>query len=79
MRHRAVGVLVLLAAAVVAAGAASAGGHRAQRAPPQVVPEAPLKDCTPINARYGYYANPWCTPEEQARWDRWSAGRRSVR
>ena len=30
----------------------------------------PLKDCTRLNGRYGYYGNPWCTPAEQDRWDR---------
>jgi hypothetical protein len=75
MLHRAVGALVLLAPAVLAAGAASAGGQRAQRAPRQIVRDAPLKDCTRINGRYGYYGNPWCNAHEQDRWDRWSAGR----
>lgn len=37
------------------------------------VREAPIKDCTRLNGRFGYYGNPWCTPEEQARWDKWSA------
>ncbi len=32
-----------------------------------------IKDCARINGRYGYYGNPWCTPREQARWDKWSA------
>ncbi|AHB50190.1 hypothetical protein W911_10535 [Hyphomicrobium nitrativorans NL23] len=39
----------------------------------------PLKDCTRLNARYGYYANPWCTAAEQDRWDRWEARRLSGR
>jgi hypothetical protein len=38
--------------------------------------EAPLKDCTRLNGRWGYYGNPWCTPAEQLRWDRWDAQRR---
>lgn len=36
---------------------------------------APVKDCTRFNGRFGYYGNPWCTPAEQQRWDRWEAGR----
>jgi len=30
----------------------------------------PVKDCTRINGRWGYYGNPWCTPAEQDAWDR---------
>jgi hypothetical protein len=35
----------------------------------------PLKDCTRLNGRYGYYGNPWCTPAEQLAWDRAEAKR----
>lgn len=35
----------------------------------------PVKDCTRINARYGYYGNPWCSPAEQQAWDRAEARR----
>jgi hypothetical protein len=35
----------------------------------------PLKDCTRINGRWGYYGNPWCTPAEQLAWDRAEAHR----
>lgn len=38
-------------------------------------PSPPIKDCTPINSRFGYYGNPWCTEAEQQRWDRWVARR----
>jgi hypothetical protein len=41
--------------------------------------DAPVKDCTRFNGRFGYYDNPWCTPAEQARFDRWQANRRSAR
>lgn len=37
--------------------------------------DVPLKDCTRLNGRNGYYGNPWCTPAEQKRWDRWQAQR----
>lgn len=43
-------------------------GHR-----PSDIYRAPLKDCTRFAGRYGYYGNPWCTPAEQERWDRWEA------
>lgn len=36
---------------------------------------APPKDCTRFNGRFGYYGNPWCTPAEQERWDRWQVPR----
>ncbi len=35
----------------------------------------PVKDCTRINGRWGYYGNPWCSKAEQLRWDRWDATR----
>ena len=35
----------------------------------------PLKDCTRINGRWGYYGNPWCTAREQDAWDRFEARR----
>ncbi len=36
---------------------------------------APVKDCTRINGRWGYYGNPWCTKAEQQQWDRATSGR----
>jgi hypothetical protein len=36
----------------------------------------PLKDCTRVNGRFGYYGNVWCSPAEQERWDRFDAARR---
>lgn len=33
----------------------------------------PVKNCTKVNGRNGYYANPFCTPEEQRRFDIWEA------
>jgi hypothetical protein len=64
--------LALLGAGL--SGEAIAKNDRGQRARPDVR-YTPPKDCTPINGRYGYYGNPWCSPGEQAAWDRWSAGR----
>ncbi|MDQ8700289.1 hypothetical protein [Hyphomicrobium sp. LHD-15] len=40
---------------------------------------SPPKDCTRFNGRFGYYANPWCSPAEQERWDRWEAARAKLR
>jgi hypothetical protein len=64
-----VGFVVLLAA-ILASGAAEANKARRYYADP------PIKDCTRINGRWGYYGNIWCTPAEQLRWDRWQARRR---
>jgi hypothetical protein len=64
---------VAIAAAV--AGPAIAEGYRAHKSG-QYAREAPVRDCTRINGKYGYYGNPWCTHQEQARWDRWEASRR---
>lgn len=68
-------ILIGLAAFSLAA-AAHAGDTRAHKPDKKTVREAPPKDCTRFNGRIGYYGNPWCTPAEQARWDKWSAQRR---
>jgi hypothetical protein len=67
-------VIICIAVAVVVAmlgAAAEARGKQRGR-----LAEVPLKDCTRFNGRWGYYGNPWCTPAEQLRWDRWDAQRR---
>jgi hypothetical protein len=69
-------LLVLLAAAVALAGAASAEGYRTYNSTRAYASATPVKDCTRLNGRWGYYGNPWCTPAEQAAWDRWSDRRR---
>jgi hypothetical protein len=53
--------------ALTAANGASseAGGRKTARPLP-----LPMKDCTRVNGRFGYYGNPWCTPAEQRAWDR---------
>jgi hypothetical protein len=79
--YRVGGVLAVLAA-LVAAGATGVEAHRAyraQRAPAADHLGAPVKDCTRFNGRWGYYGNPWCSPAEQDRFDRWSAARRPWR
>ena len=62
--------VLAVAAALAASGVAQAGRIRRYADP------LPLKDCTRINGRWGYYGNVWCTPAEQLRWDRWEARRR---
>jgi hypothetical protein len=74
MLVRVLGSLVIVAAAMAAAAPAGAGGYRTKER--AYVREAPVRDCTRINGRYGYYGNPWCSEREQARFDRWSASRR---
>ncbi len=64
MRHPiACMALVLTLAAALSLPAESRGkaGYRWQ---------APVKDCTRLNGRFGYYGNPWCSKAEQERWDR---------
>ena len=60
-------IVLIVAAVAIPAAVAEAG--KAQRA----YVEAPPKDCTRLNGRWGYYGNPWCSPAEQLRWDRWEA------
>lgn len=61
-------VLIVAAVAIPAVVAEAGKGQRAYV-------EAPPKDCTRLNGRWGYYGNPWCSPAEQLRWDRWEARR----
>ena len=67
--------IICIAIAIVAATmpGASTEARSKQR---EKFAKAPLKDCTRLNGRWGYYGNPWCTPAEQLRWDRWDAQRR---
>jgi hypothetical protein len=37
--------------------------------------QVPVKDCTRLNGRWGYYGNPWCSPAEQQAFDRAEARR----
>lgn len=39
------------------------------------IDKRPTRECRRVNARFGYYANPWCTPKEQTIWDHWDAKR----
>jgi hypothetical protein len=47
---------VLALAAVLLAGAAQVQAASARKP----VRAAAIRDCTPINGRFGYYGNPWC-------------------
>jgi hypothetical protein len=58
-------ICIAIAIAVAMLGAPAEAGGKQQRR----LEEAPLKDCTRFNGRWGYYGNPWCTPAEQLRWD----------
>jgi hypothetical protein len=62
--------IAIVAATIPGASTEARGKQRGKLA------EAPIKDCTRLNGRWGYYGNPWCTPVEQLRWDRWDAQRR---
>ena len=66
---------IALALATASTLAGPAEGRSRKYAP---TISAPIKDCTRINGRWGYYGNPWCTKAEQALWDRAEA-RRLVR
>jgi len=62
-------------AATAALSAPAAADRAASSASRKAAPAAPIKECTRFNGRVGYYGNPWCTPAEQARWDRYEARR----
>ena len=63
-------IALALAAASTFAGPAESGSRKYTR-----TTSAPIKDCTRINGRWGYYGNLWCSPAEQERWDRAEARR----
>lgn len=63
--------MMVVAALLLAGASAEAGGKRASKAWRAERP--PIKDCTKFNGRWGYYGNPYCTPAEQERFDRWQA------
>jgi hypothetical protein len=58
----------------IAASPSYAGRKSARTAQPP-----PIKDCTRLNGRWGYYGNPWCTPAEQLAFDRAEARRLGLR
>ncbi len=60
-----------LALAALSAPVLAGGARHSERA----YSAYPLKDCTRINGRWGYYGNPWCSPREQDAWDRFEARR----
>ncbi len=76
MVRRVLGICLIAVSAAAFADVTTAKGYRAHKGKEGA---APVKDCTRINGRFGYYGNPWCTPAEQARWDAWSARNRWVR
>jgi hypothetical protein len=66
-------------AATAAMAATAVAENETPSAPQEQATTQPPKDCTRFNGRQGYYGNPWCTPEEQVRWDRYEAKRLSTR
>lgn len=61
-------------ALVAVTGAAEAGNYNYdQKVARKALRDVPVKDCTKYNGRWGYYGNPYCTPAEQERFDRWEA------
>jgi hypothetical protein len=69
---RFVAFVLLALVAVTAAVPADAARRKAVRA---WQPAPVVKDCTPLNGRFGYYGNPWCSRAEQQAWDRATARR----
>ena len=63
-------IALMLVVAAVFATASEAGSRKGVRS---ALP--PVKDCTRLNGRWGYYGNPWCTPAEQLAFDRAEARR----
>jgi hypothetical protein len=61
--------LTFVVAATIAFPSEAGSRKGVRSAPP------PLKDCTRVNGRWGYYGNLWCTPAEQQAWDRAEARR----
>ena len=71
-------VLIVAFAAMLLVPASLAESQRPTAAR-EAETRSPPKDCTRFNGRFGYYGNPWCTPAEQQRWDRWEANRLRTR
>jgi hypothetical protein len=66
-------ILICLGFSLPLIGALEATSAERRKAARQAA--TPVKDCTRLNGRYGYYANPWCDAAEQNRFDRWEAAR----
>ena len=68
-------ILICLGFSLPLFGALEATSAEQRKPARQARLEQPPKDCTRLNGRYGYYANPWCNAAEQNRFDRWDAAR----
>jgi hypothetical protein len=66
---------IICTAFVIAAFAMPCASADARGKARRAYADAPVKDCTRLNGRWGYYGNPWCSPAEQLRWDRWDVRR----
>lgn len=75
--HFWIAAATVLALIALPAGAVAERGSEHRKTPPSrhALNASPVKDCTRLNGRVGYYANPWCTLAEQDRWDRWETRR----
>jgi hypothetical protein len=71
-------IICICTALVIAAFAMPRASADARGKARRAYADTPTKDCTRLNGRWGYYGNPWCSPAEQLRWDRWD-GRRAGR
>jgi hypothetical protein len=72
-------ILICLGLALPLIGALEATSAERRKAARQATMEQPPRDCTRLNGRYSYYANPWCNAAEQDRFDRWEAARLRAR
>lgn len=68
------GIAAVATLAFSAVAAAQEAQPPASSAPAEAAQQPP-KDCTRYNGFFGFYGNVWCSPEEQARWDKWEAER----
>jgi len=68
--------VVFVTAMSVAGEAANAGARHARGTARAADSQAPARDCTRFNGRYGYYGNLWCDERQQRQWDLWVDPRR---
>ena len=73
---RTINMCVLLLAVASAFAVPAESGNRAKA---RYWNAPPVKDCTRLNGRWGYYGNPWCSRAEQRAWDRAEARRLGIR
>ncbi len=67
--------LTCIALLLAVASASAVPAESGSRAKARYWNASPVKDCTRLNGRWGYYGNPWCSRAEQQAWDRAEARR----